>query len=123
MKKGETQEKEEEKLTALLARVRARQKLIERLIDPQLTLEEASLLLGISKQALRKYTNQGKLKCSWTPGGQRRFSLTELLNFYGKMDGEYLTLQNKIERLITSRISSVKRKKSPQKSPELFDES
>ncbi len=119
MKRTEKQEKEN--LSLFLARVKARQALIEQLSNPQLTLEESALLLGVSKNALRKYTNQGRLKCIWTPGGQRRFYLSDLLEFYGRMDGEYLSLINKLERLIASH-----RPKKPrtQKKPGsgLFDE-
>ena len=53
--------------------------LMERLLDPILTLDEAALLLGVSKATIRRYTNSGKLKCFRTPGGYRRFRLSEIM--------------------------------------------
>jgi hypothetical protein len=41
-----------------------REELIRRLLDPELTLQEASLILNLSKATLRRYTDQGKLRCT-----------------------------------------------------------
>ncbi len=56
-----------------------REELIRRLLDPELTLHEASLILNLSKATLRRYTDQGKLRCTRTAGGHRRFRLSDLL--------------------------------------------
>lgn len=56
-----------------------REELIRRLLDPELTLQEASLILNVSKATLRRYTDQGKLRCTRTAGGHRRFRLSDLL--------------------------------------------
>lgn len=57
----------------------SREDLIRRLLDPELTLQEASLILNLSKATIRRYTDQGKLPCTRTAGGQRRFHLSDLL--------------------------------------------
>lgn len=57
----------------------SREELIRRLLGPELTLHEASLILNVSKATLRRYTDQGKLRCTRTPGGHRRFRLSDLL--------------------------------------------
>nr|BAL56718.1 DNA binding domain protein, excisionase family [uncultured prokaryote] len=57
----------------------SREELIRRLLDPELTLHEASLILNVSKATLRRYTDQGKLRCTRTAGGHRRFRLSDLL--------------------------------------------
>ncbi|MDR5683801.1 MAG: helix-turn-helix domain-containing protein [Armatimonadota bacterium] len=57
----------------------SREDLIRRLLDPELTLQEASLILNLSKATIRRYTDQGKLRCTRTAGGQRRFRLSDLL--------------------------------------------
>jgi hypothetical protein len=39
----------------------------------------AARLVGLSPATLRALQQQGKVQCSWTPGGQRRFSGSELI--------------------------------------------
>lgn len=56
-----------------------RDEIIRRLLDPELTLHETSAILNLSKATLRRYTDQGKLPCRRTAGGQRRFKLSEVL--------------------------------------------
>lgn len=56
-----------------------REEIIQRLLDPDLTLHEAAALLNVSKATLRRYTDSGKLACSRTAGGQRRFKLLAVL--------------------------------------------
>ncbi len=56
-----------------------REEIVRRLLDPELTLHEAAALLHLSKATLRRYTDQGKLPCTRTAGGQRRFRLSEVL--------------------------------------------
>jgi excisionase family DNA binding protein len=58
-----------------------RQDLIKRLLDPELTLEEVSRLLGVCPATVRRYTNRGWLEHHRTQGGQRRFRLTNVVNF------------------------------------------
>lgn len=58
-----------------------RQELIKRLLDPELSLEETSRLLGVCPATVRRYTNRGWLAHHRTVGGQRRFSLSDVVNF------------------------------------------
>lgn len=58
-----------------------RQELVQRLLDPTLTLRESALLLDVCPTTVRRYTNRGLLKCFRTPGNQRRFRLADVLDF------------------------------------------
>jgi excisionase family DNA binding protein len=58
-----------------------RQELIKRLLDPELTLEETSRLLGVCPATVRRYTNRGWLSHHRTTGGQRRFRLSDIVRF------------------------------------------
>ena len=58
-----------------------RQELIQRLLDPELSLEETSRLLGVCPATVRRYTNRGWLQHHRTKGGQRRFRLSNLVRF------------------------------------------
>lgn len=58
-----------------------REQLIRRLLDPELTLEEVSRLLGVCPATVRRYTNRGWLAHHRTTGGQRRFRLSGLAKF------------------------------------------
>jgi len=44
-------------------------------------ISEASRILAVSEQALRKWTDEGKIKAFITPGGHRRYSRLELNRF------------------------------------------
>lgn len=55
--------------------------LIERLLDPPLTLEEAARILEVCPTTVRRYTNRGILKHFRTAGNQRRFRLSDVLGF------------------------------------------
>jgi excisionase family DNA binding protein len=59
----------------------SREELVQRLMDPVLTLEEAATLLDVCPTTVRRYTNRGVLKCYRTPGNQRRFRLSEIMSF------------------------------------------
>lgn len=59
----------------------SRQELIRRLLDPELSLEEVSRLLGVCPATVRRYTNRGWLEHHRTKGGQRRFRLTGVAKF------------------------------------------
>lgn len=58
-----------------------REQLIRRLVDPVLTLEDVSRLLGVCPATVRRYTNRGWLEHHRTVGGQRRFRLSGLAKF------------------------------------------
>lgn len=59
----------------------SREELIRRLLDPELTLEETSRLLGVCPATVRRYTNRGWLSHHRTKGGQRRFRLSGVVRF------------------------------------------
>lgn len=59
----------------------SRQDLIKRLLDPELTLEETSRLLGVCPATVRRYTNRHWLSHHRTTGGQRRFRLSDIVRF------------------------------------------
>lgn len=58
-----------------------RQQLIERLLNPTLTLEETARVLGVCPATVRRYTNRGILPHHRTVGQQRRFRLSDVLIF------------------------------------------
>jgi excisionase family DNA binding protein len=58
-----------------------RAELIERLLDPPLSLEDTARLLGVCPTTVRRYTNRGLLQHYRTPGNQRRFRLSAVLAF------------------------------------------
>ena len=45
------------------------------------SISEASRILGVSEPALRQWTDEGKIRAFVTPGGHRRYSVTELKRF------------------------------------------
>lgn len=66
----------------------SREDLIRRLLNPELSLEETSRLLGVCPATVRRYTNRGWLKHHRTKGGQRRFRLSGVVKFvqeHGRM--------------------------------------
>lgn len=58
-----------------------REELLQRLIDPLISLEEAARLLDVCPTTVRRYTNRGMLKHYRTAGNQRRFRLSDVLAF------------------------------------------
>jgi len=58
-----------------------REELIERLLDPHLSLQETAKLLDVCPTTVRRYTNRGLLAHYRTPGNQRRFRLSDVLAF------------------------------------------
>ncbi len=67
-----------------------REELIERLLDPILSINEAATLCGVCPASIRRYTNRGVLKCFRTPGNQRRFRLSDVLDFMERQQEELL---------------------------------
>lgn len=63
----------------------SRDQLLERLRNPQLSLHEASILLRVSRATVRRYADAGRLQCLRTPGGQRRFYLRDIEQFYRQL--------------------------------------
>lgn len=61
-----------------------REGLIQRLLDPTVSLEEAARILNVCPTTVRRYTNRGVLEHFRTAGNQRRFRLSDVLVF---MDG------------------------------------
>ena len=59
----------------------SREDLVQRLLDPVLSISETATLLGVCPTSIRRYTKRGLLKCFRTPGNQRRFRLADVLDF------------------------------------------
>ena len=72
----------------------SRRELIERLLDPTLTLEETARVLGVVPATVRRYTNRGTLPHHRTVGQQRRFRLSDVLLFlesqHGRLETTYM---------------------------------
>jgi len=45
------------------------------------SIKEASRLLGVHSETLRRWERTGKIKCERTPGGKRRFLLSDIQTF------------------------------------------
>lgn len=86
-KSGDGQKDDGEKAPKKRVRLKPEtpEKLIERLRNPQLSLHEASILLRVSRATVRRYADSGRLVCQRTPGGQRRFFLRDIENFYRQL--------------------------------------
>ncbi len=65
-----------------------REELLQRLLDPLLSLEETARLLGVCPTTVRRYTNKGVLKHLRTQGNQRRFRLSDVMEFLESRSGE-----------------------------------
>ena len=68
----------------------SRASLIERLLDPTITLEDTARLLNVCPTTVRRYTNKGILKHFRTPGNQRRFKLSDVIAFLESRKSEQL---------------------------------
>jgi excisionase family DNA binding protein len=55
-------------------------------IDRLIRLDDAARLLGVSTRTLRDWTTKGKFDCVRTPGGQRRFRLSDIEAVIRKSD-------------------------------------
>jgi len=80
-------EEEVEKAKRKKSARKTREHLIENLLDPVITLDEAAVILNVCKTSVRRYTNAGKLECLRTPGNQRRFKLSTVLEFLEEKEG------------------------------------
>ena len=49
--------------------------------EDRVNISKASRILAVSEQALRQWTDEGKIKAFITPGGHRRYSQAELKRF------------------------------------------
>ena len=65
-----------------------REDLIQRLLDPTVSLEEAARILNVCPTTVRRYTNRGVLKHFRTAGNQRRFRLSDVLVFMEGTQGK-----------------------------------
>jgi len=63
-----------------------RGQLLERLLNPQISLHEASVLLRVCPATVRNYANAGLLPHVRTAGRQRRFYLRDVLNLLRQLD-------------------------------------
>lgn len=59
----------------------SRSELLERLLDPPLSLEDAARILNVCPTTVRRYTNRGVLPHFRTAGNQRRFRLSDVIAF------------------------------------------
>lgn len=73
---------------------KTRENLIENLLDPIISLDEAAVILNVCKTTVRRYTNGDKLECLRTPGNQRRFRLSKVLEFLEEKDGQRTSLMS-----------------------------
>ena len=63
-----------------------RKEMLERLLNPVLSLEEAARLLGVCPASVRRYTDRGLLTHHRTEGNQRRFHLADVVAFIQTRD-------------------------------------
>ena len=58
-------------------------------ISPLLTITDAATLLNVSKATIRRWTNEGRLKCSRIGArGERRFRKADLMAFVSQPEAE-----------------------------------
>lgn len=69
-----------------------REELLQRLLDPQLTLEDTARILNVCPTTVRRYTNRGLLRHYRTAGNQRRFRLSDIMQFL-ESQGSSLTIE------------------------------
>ena len=85
-------ETSDEKTTGLAVRRRirpeTREEMLERLLNPQLTLHEASVILQVCPATVRNYCRAGFLPYERTAGRQRRFRLKAVLKLFNEREAE-----------------------------------
>jgi excisionase family DNA binding protein len=59
----------------------SRRELFARLENPEVTLEEAALLLNLCRATVRRYSDAGVLPSHRTAGGQRRYYFQDIKKF------------------------------------------
>ncbi len=69
-------------------RQETREELLERLVNPQISLHETSVILRVCPATVRNYCKAGFLPCERTPGGQRRFRLKAVLKLFHERESE-----------------------------------
>ena len=69
-------------------RPETRAQMLERLLNPLISLHEASVLLKVCPATVRRYTDAGLLPHARTPGGQRRFYLRDVLALYRQLEAK-----------------------------------
>jgi excisionase family DNA binding protein len=52
----------------------------------ELTISEVARRLGVSVGTVRRWSDEGHLRASRTPGRQRRFSVEEVESFLARLD-------------------------------------
>jgi excisionase family DNA binding protein len=67
-------------------RPETRAQLLDRLVNPQISLHEASVLLKVCPATVRSYTRSGRLPDLRTPGGQRRFRFRDVMLLARELD-------------------------------------
>lgn len=67
-------------------RPETRTELLDRLVNPQISLHEASILLRVCPATVRKYTRNGQLPDMRTAGGQRRFRFRDVMALARELD-------------------------------------
>jgi excisionase family DNA binding protein len=72
-----------------------RDELLNRLLDPILTLEETAIVLNVCPATVRRYTNRGILPHFRTQGNQRRFRLSQVLGFLGSQQSNIEPIASK----------------------------
>ena len=65
-----------------------RRQLLERLLNPMLSLEDTARLLGVCSATVRRWANKGTLPPQRTVGGQRRFYLADVLTILERRGDE-----------------------------------
>ena len=77
--KAKSKVKPEKLVQRVRLRVETRAQMLERLTNPEISLHEASMILGVCSATVRRYADDGKLAHTRTAGRQRRFRLREVL--------------------------------------------
>lgn len=62
--------------------------MLERLLNPEISLHEASVIIGVCRATVRRYADSDALIHERTEGNQRRFRLREVLNLSRTREAE-----------------------------------
>lgn len=58
---------------------------------PQLTVRDAALRAGVSRQTMFRYIEQGRISATNNRGGQKQIAVSELLRVFGELQPETVT--------------------------------